>query len=161
MSNCHPFAFNNWLFMHNGQIEGYAQIRRKMESLIPDNAYTHRHGTTDTKAFFLMMFAHNVESDPVGAFRNTIDSVEALQREAGIDANISMTAALSDGNKLIALRYASNNNTPPTLFWMDTDDCMIVVSEPYTETREEWTLLAPGQTIHSEAGKSSVIGSLK
>ena len=35
-ANCHPFALGRWLFMHNGQIGGYAQVKRRLEALIPD-----------------------------------------------------------------------------------------------------------------------------
>ena len=31
--NCHPFRHGKHLFMHNGQIGGYGQVRRLLESL--------------------------------------------------------------------------------------------------------------------------------
>src|SRR3712207_7561912 len=31
-ANCHPFAHGRHLFMHNGQIGGYARIKRRLEA---------------------------------------------------------------------------------------------------------------------------------
>jgi glutamine amidotransferase len=28
--NCHPLRHGRWMFMHNGQIGGYAQLRRAL-----------------------------------------------------------------------------------------------------------------------------------
>ena len=39
-SNCHPFAFGNKLFMHNGQIGGFESIRREVEGLVWCNSIT-------------------------------------------------------------------------------------------------------------------------
>src|SRR5271166_3139224 len=38
-ANCHPFAAGRFLFMHNGQVAGFQKIRRRVEALIPDDAY--------------------------------------------------------------------------------------------------------------------------
>src|SRR5688572_22397997 len=48
--NCHPFACGRWLFMHNGTIGNWTRIRRQVESLIPDELYGSRIGTTDSEA---------------------------------------------------------------------------------------------------------------
>lgn len=34
-ANCHPFSHGQYLFMHNGQIGGYEQIRRDIDSSFP------------------------------------------------------------------------------------------------------------------------------
>jgi predicted glutamine amidotransferase len=39
-SNCHPFAFGNKMFMHNGQIGGFESIRREVEGLVWCNSIT-------------------------------------------------------------------------------------------------------------------------
>lgn len=56
-ANCHPFAHGQYLFMHNGQIGGYEQIRRDIDSLIPDDIYASRRGTGDSEAIFLIAHA--------------------------------------------------------------------------------------------------------
>ena len=81
--NCHPFRFENALFMHNGQIGGYERIRREIENLIPRDAYRHRHGTTDSEAFFLLAIGNGLLEDPPAALARTDGpTLLALTRQA-------------------------------------------------------------------------------
>ena len=82
-ANCHPFAHGRYLFMHNGQIGGYARIKRRIEALIPDDLYETRHGTTDSEAIFLLAIANGLGEDPVGAMARTLKQVRAMMVEAG------------------------------------------------------------------------------
>ena len=82
-ANCHPFAHGRHLFMHNGQIGGYARIKRRLEALIPDDLYDTRHGTTDSEAIFLLAIANGLGEDPVDAMARTLKQVRALMVEAG------------------------------------------------------------------------------
>ena len=66
-ANCHPFARGRHLFMHNGQVGGYARIKRRLDALIPDDLYDARQGTTDSEAIFLLALANGLAEDPVGA----------------------------------------------------------------------------------------------
>src|SRR3712207_8568576 len=69
-ANCHPFAHGRHLFMHNGQIGGYARIKRRLEATIPDALYDARLGTTDSEAIFLAALANGLEENPVAAMRS-------------------------------------------------------------------------------------------
>ena len=51
--NCHPFAYDKWLFMHNGQIGDYHKVRRWLEAQLSDGYYEHRFGSTDFRAAIL------------------------------------------------------------------------------------------------------------
>ena len=53
-SNCHPFAFERWMFMHNGQIGDYEAVRRDLESMVDPSYYNVRLGTTDSETIFLL-----------------------------------------------------------------------------------------------------------
>jgi|TARA_B110001452_G_scaffold159520_1_gene132737 predicted glutamine amidotransferase len=35
-ANCHPFAYQNWSFAHNGQIGGFYKMQCSLESLLSD-----------------------------------------------------------------------------------------------------------------------------
>ena len=114
--NCHPFSYGRWLFMHNGQISNYETCRRKLETLVNDDLYGHRRGSTDSELMFLLMVQNGLEDDPHGAIRKTIEQVtEATERECG-EATLKMTICLSDGNQLYACRHATTG-APPTLYW--------------------------------------------
>ena len=51
--NCHPFRYDRWLFMHNGQIGGWPIVRRELENLIADDLYPFREGSTDSEVHLL------------------------------------------------------------------------------------------------------------
>ena len=129
--NCHPFVPGRWMFMHNGQIGGYVSVRR-LESMIPDDLYRARLGTTDSELIFLMMMAAGLPDRPIEAARETLESVVSVQREHGIEAPLRFTAAMTDGDSLIAIRYASDPH-PPTLYYAEDASRAIVVSEPLDE----------------------------
>ena len=65
-ANCHPFSYGPWLFMHNGQIGGFKQLRRRIENMIPDGYYSQRHGSTDSEAIFLAALAEGLLTGGLG-----------------------------------------------------------------------------------------------
>jgi glutamine amidotransferase len=146
-ANCHPFAYGRWLFMHNGQIGGYDRVRRRLDQLIPDHLYPHRQGTTDSELFFYLLFHFGLEEDPTGAIRRTAAAVGSIMREAGIAEPLRLTAVLADGQRVFAVRHATDDK-PPTLYWCDGDDDqrerqLIVVSEPLDRDPGRWNVVPP------------------
>ena len=111
-SNCHPFGHDNWLFMHNGQIGGFEQVRRDLDSRVDPAYYNVRQGTTDSEVFFLLLLTHGLLEDAEGAFRRSVGDVEAAMAAAGVDAPLRLTAAASDGETIHAVRYASDDRAP-------------------------------------------------
>ncbi|MDG1282002.1 MAG: class II glutamine amidotransferase [Pseudorhodobacter sp.] len=138
-NNCHPFTFGRWSFMHNGQIGGYERFRRDADMMIPDSYYPHRRGATDSEALFLVALAEGLEDDPKGALLRAVARFEALSREKGAAPHVRMTAALSDGEKLYALRYATDDLAPSLYHrWSDTRGGRAVVSEPLDVNEDGW-----------------------
>ena len=138
-NNCHPFVVGRWSFMHNGQFGGYDSYRRHADALIPDEYYPHRKGATDSEALFLMALAEGLDDDPAGAMARATAKFEALARQRGTAPHVRLTAAFSDGARLYALRYASDDHAP-TLFhrWSDTRGGRAVVSEPLESDEADW-----------------------
>ncbi|OYX45503.1 MAG: class II glutamine amidotransferase [Rhodobacterales bacterium 32-67-9] len=143
-NNCHPFTVANWSFMHNGQIGGYDGFRRDAEMLIPDPLYPHRKGATDSEALFLIALGEGLEADAKGALERATARLEGLSRRKGAAPHVRMTAAFSDGRRLYAVRY-STDESAPTLYhrWSDTRGGRAVVSEPL-EAGECWDAVPPG-----------------
>ncbi len=144
--NCHPFSHGRWLFMHNGQIGGYARVRRRLEALIPDRFYEHRRGTTDSELIFMLLLANELDSDPAAAIGRTIEQIEAATAADGITAPLRLTAALTDGTNVFAIRYASDHR-PPSLFYRREDTGFIIVSEPLDMVPGTWKPLAPNHLL--------------
>lgn len=138
-NNCHPFVVGKWSFMHNGQFGGYEGYRRHVEALIPDEFYAHRKGATDSEALFLIALGLGLETDPAAALARATAKVEALARAHGTSAPVRLTAAFSDGERLYALRYASDD-LAPTLYhrWSDSRRGRAVVSEPLESNESDW-----------------------
>ena len=135
--NCHPFSHDRWLFMHNGQIGGYRTLRRQLENLIPDEFYQHRRGTTDSELIFYMLLANGLDHDPVEAFSATIGQIENIMAAKKSRSPFRCTAALSDGQTVYTIRYASDDN-PPSLYHSSGEDRCIVVSEPLDLPDCDW-----------------------
>lgn len=144
-NNCHPFTFNQWSFMHNGQVGGFEHFRRAGDMMIPDEYYGERRGATDSEALFLVALSEGLETDPRGAMERATARFEALSRERGTTPHIRMTAAFSDGHKLYAVRYATDE-LAPTLYhrWSDSRGGWAVVSEPLETDEGDWTPVPAG-----------------
>ncbi|WP_376984835.1 class II glutamine amidotransferase [Bosea sp. R86505] len=155
-ANCHPFAHGRYLFMHNGQIGGYGLIRRRLESLIPDSLYGARVGTTDSEALFLLTLARIEEGmAPAQALAGSLGDALALMRQAGTEEPLRCAAALSDGETLHAIRWASDDK-PPSLYVCQRSDSVVVASEPVDAARECWQALACNALVTVRGGTVTV-----
>ena len=136
--NCHPFRHGRWMFMHNGQIGGYARIRRQLEAGLPDELYAARRGATDSELLFLLALARiNAGESPVEAMKAVLDDTLALMREHGITHPLRFAAALSDGDEVYAFRFSSDPK-PPTLYVGQCEQGSVVASEPLDSRVDQW-----------------------
>ncbi len=152
-ANCHPFVHGKFLFMHNGQVGGWQQVRRRVEALIPDSYYPSRTGTTDSEAIFLAAMARGMEHDPVGAIRDTLAEVKGIMRDAGVREALRFTATLTDGDTLWAFRWACDAR-PATLYYKQDDGGLRLVSEPIDGQRADWQEVPRGYTLISRRGQA-------
>ena len=153
--NSHPFRHGRWLFMHNGQIGGYAQVRRKLEARLPDALYGARKGATDSELLFLLALARIEAGMPVHrAMRATLDETAALMRDAGIAEPLRFSAALADGEHIHVFRCASDDQ-PPTLYLQKGERGTFVDSEPLTD-EGHWRALENGEMLTLKHSRSRV-----
>ncbi len=154
--NCHPFRYGRYLFMHNGQIGGYGQLRRRLESNLPDDLYAERRGATDSELLFLLALARIREGAAVPeAVTSVLDETMALMRERGIEQPLRFAAVLADGEQLHAFRIASDCK-PPTLYLRRSAGGTIVASEPLCEDEPGWQMLPDGAVVAVNASGSRV-----
>lgn len=144
-NNCHPFAVGQWSFMHNGQFGGYDGWRRSAELMIGDAEYAHRKGATDSEAFFLVALGEGLAQDPLAAMARTTARFEALARARGEAPFVRLTCCFSDGLRLYALRYASDDQAPSLYHrWSESRQGRAVVSEPLESDQADWQEVPPG-----------------
>ena len=108
-------------------------------------------GSTDSEALFLLLDAEDLAVDPIAAMRSVLAETRRAMIEAGVDDPLRLTAALTDGKRLHAFRYSSDDR-PPSLYWRQGDDGITVVSEPIDAAHDQWTAVAPNSVLTVEPG---------
>ncbi|ACU75433.1 conserved hypothetical protein [Catenulispora acidiphila DSM 44928] len=154
-TNCHPFRYGKWLWMHNGFIDGFAKIKRDMAFAVDPSLYPLIVGTTDTELLFYLALTFGLETDPAKAVARAIGFVEAQGRKAGIDYPFQGTIVTSDGHSTWAFRYSSQGKSRTLFLTRDvptlreqypdapimqkvSDDTRLVVSEPIGNLPGAW-----------------------
>ncbi len=161
LANCHPFTFENYLFMHNGFLDEFPKIHREIINCLSERAFRLVKGNTDSEyAFALFLdtidFAGGLSSDDIkeGIYL-TIKKIINIRKEKGSHTNAYMNFVVSNGESVVATRFATDKNTQPTsLFYTrgeisfnkgedfkvshDSNNSVIVSSEPLTEQSREW-----------------------
>lgn len=155
-ANCHPFAYDRSLFMHNGQIGGYHRIKRRIEAMIPDNLYDARRGATDSEAIFLMALANGLSLDPISAMARSLNMLCELMKEAGIAEPLRFTAAFTDGLTLWAYRWACDGRAP-SLYYRISREGVVIASEPNDGQHENWCEVPQGTVLTARSGSVSSI----
>lgn len=113
--NCHPFVHEEHAFMHNGYLAQFRSWRRKLLADLSDGAFNSIRGSTDSEhAFALFLDIHraldnDLESSQrmAAALKLTIEYLERIKTEAGVDEPSYMNFVVADGRSVVAARYAS------------------------------------------------------
>lgn len=145
--NCHPFVHGKWSFMHNGQIENFDRLRRALETMLPDELYVARRGSTDSELIFLLAIHFGLELAPLAAMRETLAFVERLAVHLGVVPDVRFTAAFSDGRKLYAVRYATQEVAPTLYATSMNGSGYCLVSEPLDDERGHWMEIPDGSAV--------------
>jgi len=154
-TNCHPFRHGNWLWMHNGFIGGFDQVKRDLVLEIDPSLFSGIEGTTDTEVFFNLALTYGLTDDPPAAVARAVGFIEATGRRHAVESQIQMTVATTDGESIWAFRYASTG-VPRSLFYSTdvntlraqhpevavlsevSDESRLVVSEPLGSLAGAW-----------------------
>ena len=147
--NCHPFRTDHLLFMHNGQIGGFQQLRRQLLSLLSDECFDDILGGTDSELLFQLMITYGLRDNPDHAIRKTISVVDELRRKENIKTAFRATLAVTDGKVVRVVRWASDKHAP-SLYLNQTDGGALVVSEPLDKDISKWTEVPMNRLVRLE-----------
>jgi predicted glutamine amidotransferase len=154
-TNCHPFRFGNWLWMHNGLIREFSTVKRDLAFAVDPSLYPHIEGSTDSELFFHLALTFGLEDDPPTAVERAVGFIEQTGHRHGVEHPIQMTVATTDGASIWAFRYSSEGSSR-SLFYstaIDTlreqypdnpalhglsDDTRLIVSEPLGDLAGVW-----------------------
>jgi glutamine amidotransferase len=154
-TNCHPFRFGNWLWMHNGLIGEFPRVKRELVLAVDPSLYPQIEGSTDSEVFFFLALTMGLEDDPPGAVERAVGYIEHVGRSAGVEHPIQMTVATTDGKSVWAFRYSTEGRSRSLYFStrVDTlreqhpevevlrqlsDESRLVVSEPLGDLKGAW-----------------------
>ena len=115
-TNCHPFRHDRWLWMHNGLIRDFHELKRDLAFEVDPSLYPHIEGSTDSELFFYLALTYGLEDDPPAAVARAVGFIEAVGHDHGVEHPIQMTVATTDGARVWAFRYSSERRSR-TLFF--------------------------------------------
>lgn len=107
--NCHPFAFRNWLFAHNGSV--HSPTRERLRKALEPVHCEAIAGETDSEVYFHWL-VQNIEQ----AGGDVPSGVAAALRE--ISDYTGLNFILTDGLSLYAYRNASANRGYYSLYYL-------------------------------------------
>ena len=92
------------------------------------------------------------EEDPVGATSRVLAALTAMVSADDTSEPLRFTAALANGRDLYAFRYAANDKAN-TLYYRQSGDSVVIVSEPLDGKHAQWKTVPPGHMVAAVAGK--------
>ena len=143
--------------MHNGQVGGFDRFRKQADMLIREDFYNARRGSTDSEAIFLHALGLGLEENPLEAMAHAVRDLQTLSEQVGKGPHLRFSAAFSDGERLYAVRYASDNRAP-SLYYRYFDDAagFMVVSEPLDGAVSDWNAVPAGTALVFDAGEVTI-----
>jgi glutamine amidotransferase len=171
-SNCHPFQYKNILMVHNGGVENFSNIKRKLREPLTDELYNWIKGQTDSEHIFayvlndLFRNHKTITPDAVAdAFESTFRALKKMMAENNITEAAYLNMVFTDGSFVVGTRYVTDPKEEPlTLYHSegsryvvedgvtrlmapeDDDQAVLVVSEKLSDDKD-WTLIPPNHFV--------------
>ena len=154
-TNCHPFRFGKWLWVHNGLVREFPRVKRELALAVDKSLFSYIEGSTDSELLFYLALTLGLEDDPPGAVERMVGLVEETGRRHGIEHPIQMTIGTADGANAWAFRYSSEGKSRSLYYSTNvrtlremyperprlqevSDESRIIVSEPIVELAGAW-----------------------
>jgi glutamine amidotransferase len=170
-TNCHPFRYGNWLFLHNGEIFDVEKLRRDLLMAVDARYFNNIMGTTDSELMFHLALTFGLEKDPPAALARMAGFVEETGRKHGVAESLWMTLGMSDGKRFYGVRYATDGQAPTLYHSRDAEDIYrinpaikgtfgknprVVVSEPVGKYSDMWKEVPQGSLLEVKRGEIDI-----
>jgi len=159
-SNCHPFQYGPYLWMHNGRLDQFSLFRRLIFNDLSDQAFDFIKGNTDSEcafAIFLDEINFNLEISHQKlkqAMKATITRINNYRKQVNADTNAFINFAVTNGKSSLFTRYSSLSDIrPASLFYSQNKNNIIVSSEPLTEIKNHWKKVERSTLLSIENNK--------
>lgn len=165
-SNCQPFAYQQFLFMHNGYIENFRfTLMRQIREALRDEYYTAISGSTDSEHIFAL-FLNFLHGRPATvhtiteALQETIHQLCSWADRA--HTRIALNLAVTDGQTMVVSRCAQPG-TGPSLYYVQNGQFFpnaCVIASERLFTGPEWTAVSDHSIIACDSALDVRISSL-
>jgi predicted glutamine amidotransferase len=160
-SNCHPFRYGRWLWMHNGSLARFQEVKHDLLMAVDASLFPAFEGSTDTETLFFLALTFGLADDPPTAVARAVGLVEDVGRRHGVEYPVHMTVATSDGESIWVFRYSSEKATSSLYYSTDVSqlrqlypeldvldrlaaDARFIVSEPLRDLPGAWNEVPEG-----------------
>jgi glutamine amidotransferase len=168
-TNCHPFRHGRWLFVHNGVLKGFAQMRRDLMLAVDPALFNDFRGSTDSEVLFRLALTFGLEEDPLEALELAVGFVEATAQRHGIENCVQASLGLSDGVRVWAVRYSTEGRSRTLFASADVqalralhpdnpalqrlqDEDRVIISEPFGDLPGAWEELPEATALIIQPG---------
>ena len=150
--NSHPFTYKNWSFVHNGNIDHFDSIKKKIINILDESLYLHIKGSTDSEhLFMLIMQYHFVEKLKIPlAIKKAIATFIKLQIEINGESTALINIAMINGTDLYATKFTNGMIDPNSLYYCHKikEKGLFISSEPLQFDDDNWVSVGNQQLIH-------------
>ena len=173
-TNCHPFRHGRWLWMHNGAIASFPEVKRDLVLAVDPALYPSIEGSTDSEVLFHLALTFGLETDPRTAVARAVGLVEDVGRRHGVEHPVQMTVATTDGHVTWPFRYSSEHHSRSLFHSTDVStlraqypdnplladlstDARLVVSEPLGDLQGAWQEGPESSCVVVDGGRIDVL----
>lgn len=161
--NCHPFMYGRYMWMHNGVVAGFSQIKRPLLAMLSDVAYNSIQSFHSDSAVSFALFLHQLPNPftpqapevLLRAMQETINTIGQLQRQAGITATSLLNYVVSDGTCLLSTRFVMPETADAASLYYAEGAAFSRTTETatavQTKTSEGCAVCPPGGTTASSS----------
>lgn len=120
--NCHPFIYDDWMFMHNGEINNFGLVKRHLRHLLSDDIYDWVKGDTDSEHLFALFLQLakgrdlNQLSVAADVLQETLQTIAEIIKQYGKKGPSYYNICMTDGHRIIASRYCTHEKKKPLTF---------------------------------------------
>lgn len=169
-TNCHPFQYRNWLFVHNGAVREFEKVKRDLVFAVAPELFNEIKGSSDSEILFYLALTFGMAEDVAGGVARMVGFVEQVGRKHGVEHPLQMTLGISDGERLHGFRYSSEGESR-SLYYSDSieavkdiaprahefsSDARAIVSEPLSDLKEVWIAVEESSSIMVHKGDVQV-----
>jgi predicted glutamine amidotransferase len=154
-TNCHPFRYGRWIWVHNGLVRDFTRLKRDLALAVDESLYASIEGSTDSELLFYLALTFGLQEDPPAAVERMVGHVEEVGHRHGTEHPIQMTIGTTDGNNVWAFRYSSEGDSRTLYYSSDvralrelypdrtrlraiSDESRVIVSEPLGDLPGVW-----------------------